>query len=349
MSSTSASPACEEHLKSKYLVFETNCDGDPDTYLTGLATTIPQHLDAIWSHCVGYPGAANLPELLHLHEGMPARNNLLLRRRQRQVAVPETLRALANPTSRRRLHRNSSGHGTRAACRPTSNNSSPKLKAMPIPEPGSMAPAPRHQDRRSTMSKLNETDIQGFVLRGYNMPFARYLFLHFEDAPKPAISSFRLHRVRSPQASAGTTASLKAPSTSPSPIADSPHSNSPIATLLSFPVEFQQGMKRTRRNPRRHRRQRSRAMGRALARRTASTHGSASTPSHPRRSTPAALNIAVAHERNRRRDPPRLAGRGLRSSIDGKPATRNTSASPMASAIPTTSVSSAAPNPDRAS
>ena len=32
------------------------------------------------------------------------------------------------------------------------------------------------------MSKLNATDIQGFVLRGYNMPLARYLFLHLEDA-----------------------------------------------------------------------------------------------------------------------------------------------------------------------
>jgi hypothetical protein len=34
------------------------------------------------------------------------------------------------------------------------------------------------------MSKLNATDIQGFVLRGYNMPVARYLFLHFEDATR---------------------------------------------------------------------------------------------------------------------------------------------------------------------
>ena len=30
-------PACEEHLKSKYLVFESNCDGDLDGYLRGLA------------------------------------------------------------------------------------------------------------------------------------------------------------------------------------------------------------------------------------------------------------------------------------------------------------------------
>ena len=26
-------PACEEHLKSKYLVFESNCDGDLESYL----------------------------------------------------------------------------------------------------------------------------------------------------------------------------------------------------------------------------------------------------------------------------------------------------------------------------
>jgi hypothetical protein len=57
-------PACEEHLKSKYLIFETNCDADLDAYITGLAHSIPQHLDAIWSHCIGYPGAANLPQLL---------------------------------------------------------------------------------------------------------------------------------------------------------------------------------------------------------------------------------------------------------------------------------------------
>ncbi|HEY0795640.1 MAG TPA: dyp-type peroxidase, partial [Acidisarcina sp.] len=30
--------------------------------------------------------------------------------------------------------------------------------------------------------KLNPTDIQGFVLRGYNLPLARHLFLHLNDA-----------------------------------------------------------------------------------------------------------------------------------------------------------------------
>ena len=57
-------PACEEHLNSKYLIFESNLDGgsngDLDGYLRGLAETARERLDAIWSHCVGYPGAGNV-------------------------------------------------------------------------------------------------------------------------------------------------------------------------------------------------------------------------------------------------------------------------------------------------
>ena len=34
------------------------------------------------------------------------------------------------------------------------------------------------------MSKLNASDIQGFSLRGYNMPFARYLFLRLTHAER---------------------------------------------------------------------------------------------------------------------------------------------------------------------
>jgi hypothetical protein len=59
-------PSCEEHLKSKYLVFESNCDGDRDSYLKELAKAVPKELDAIWKHCVGYPerGANDLDAFL---------------------------------------------------------------------------------------------------------------------------------------------------------------------------------------------------------------------------------------------------------------------------------------------
>jgi len=49
-------PAREEHLRSKYLVFESNFDGDLENYLTRMAMEIPELVEAVWCHCVGYPG-----------------------------------------------------------------------------------------------------------------------------------------------------------------------------------------------------------------------------------------------------------------------------------------------------
>jgi hypothetical protein len=53
-------PACEEHLQSKYLVFESNFDGDLDPYLERMAAEIPETVDAVWKHCVGFPGVADV-------------------------------------------------------------------------------------------------------------------------------------------------------------------------------------------------------------------------------------------------------------------------------------------------
>jgi Dyp-type peroxidase family len=92
------------------------------------------------------------------------------------------------------------------------------------------------------MSKLNATDIQGFVLRGYNLPVARYLFLHFADAKRartlierllPTITTGQKWDGGKPAATiniAFTFGGLEA-------------LQLPLATLVSFPVEFQQGMK----------------------------------------------------------------------------------------------------------
>jgi len=53
-------PAQEEHLKSRYLVFEANFDGDLDTYLTRMARETPEFVDNVWKHCVGYPGVSDV-------------------------------------------------------------------------------------------------------------------------------------------------------------------------------------------------------------------------------------------------------------------------------------------------
>ncbi len=86
-------PSCEEHLKSKYLVFESNCDGDLDTYLTGLAAAVPEQLDAIWSHCNGYPGAADKAAFLRYMKACQIETTFFFPA-VNDKSVPETLAAL---------------------------------------------------------------------------------------------------------------------------------------------------------------------------------------------------------------------------------------------------------------
>ncbi|MGB1237882.1 MAG: hypothetical protein ACPG4U_06695 [Pseudomonadales bacterium] len=44
----------EEHLKSEYLVFESNFHGDLDSYLEAMWHCAEQSVKAIWQHCVGF-------------------------------------------------------------------------------------------------------------------------------------------------------------------------------------------------------------------------------------------------------------------------------------------------------
>ena len=93
------------------------------------------------------------------------------------------------------------------------------------------------------MSKLNATDIQGFVLRGYNLPVARYLFLHFEDATKArSLIGRLLHKVTTGQHwdDGKPQSTVNIAFTHRGLVA----LDLPDATLLTFPVEFQQGMKK---------------------------------------------------------------------------------------------------------
>ena len=52
-------PAAQDHLKSKYLFLSTNFDGDLDSYLELLRTRIPDEVDLVWKHCVGFPGTSD--------------------------------------------------------------------------------------------------------------------------------------------------------------------------------------------------------------------------------------------------------------------------------------------------
>ncbi len=92
------------------------------------------------------------------------------------------------------------------------------------------------------MSKLNATDIQGFVLRGYNLPVARYLFLHLKDAE----SARALVHAMLPKITTGQTWDGGKPESTVNLAFTYKGLEAfelPLATLISFPVEFQLGMR----------------------------------------------------------------------------------------------------------
>ena len=92
------------------------------------------------------------------------------------------------------------------------------------------------------MTEIDVSDIQGFALRGYNFPFARYLLLELLDAK--AAQRFVGHVVS--HITTGVTWDSGKPASTVNIAFTHPgliQLGLPEETLLSFPVEFQQGMK----------------------------------------------------------------------------------------------------------
>jgi len=87
------SPSIEEHLQSKYLIFESNLDGDLDTYLRGLVDAVPRHLDAVWSHCAGYPGSSNAQAFVDYMKACQITTTFFFAAVNNK-SLPQTLRAL---------------------------------------------------------------------------------------------------------------------------------------------------------------------------------------------------------------------------------------------------------------
>jgi len=51
-----------DHLQSKYLLLETDFDGDRDTWIDAFATAMPDVIEALYRHCEGYPGVSSLAD-----------------------------------------------------------------------------------------------------------------------------------------------------------------------------------------------------------------------------------------------------------------------------------------------
>ena len=131
-------PACEEHLKSKYLIFESNCDGPLDTYLTNLARTVPEQLDALWSHCVGYPGASNLQAFIDYMKACQLETTFYFAA-VNDKSVAETLRALQTQRAVSDFIANHQGMDP-ARLQSDFNQFLTELNAKPTPRAGIMTP-----------------------------------------------------------------------------------------------------------------------------------------------------------------------------------------------------------------
>jgi hypothetical protein len=131
-------PSSEEHLKSKYLIFESNCDGHLNNYLSGLAASIPDHLDAVWNHCVGYPGAANRQAFIDYMKGCQLDTTFFFAAVNNK-SVTETLRALQTQTSVADFIATHQGVDAAILQREFIEFAA-HLKTLPLPRPGSMGP-----------------------------------------------------------------------------------------------------------------------------------------------------------------------------------------------------------------
>ena len=131
-------PSCEEHLKSKYLIFESNCDGNLDTYLSGLASAIPDHLDAVWKHCVGYPGAANQQAFIDYMKACQLETTFFFAA-VNDKTVTETLCALRTQTAVADFIAAHQGVDPATLQREFIEFVA-HLRSQPLPRPGSMGP-----------------------------------------------------------------------------------------------------------------------------------------------------------------------------------------------------------------
>jgi hypothetical protein len=142
-------PACEEHLHSKYLVFESNCDGDMESYLLGLATTAGAHLDAIWSHCVGYPGASDPRQFIDYMRACQIETTFFFAA-VNDKSVSESLRALQTQRAVRDFISSHQGMEP-ARLQDEFEQFVSKLSAEPIPRAGST-----HLSRKLKIGGRNE-------------------------------------------------------------------------------------------------------------------------------------------------------------------------------------------------
>jgi hypothetical protein len=128
-------PSCEEHLASRYLVFESNFDGDLDGYLSRLATDARAEVDAIWQHCEGYPGVQNVATFVSYMKKCQITTTFYFADVNNKT-VQQTLRALQTQSAVAAFIEQNQGKSPQELQRSFLEFTA-RLRSAPPPEPGS--------------------------------------------------------------------------------------------------------------------------------------------------------------------------------------------------------------------
>lgn len=93
-------PAQVDHFQSKYLLFTSNFDGGADAddvalarYLESLRRSIPEALDSVYRHCIGYPGTSDETAFARYFKRCQVKTTFLFGAYQ-DASVDDVLRAL---------------------------------------------------------------------------------------------------------------------------------------------------------------------------------------------------------------------------------------------------------------
>lgn len=129
-------PSCEEHLQSKYLIFESNFDGKLEDYLTRMAVEAREEVHGIWQHCVGYPGLENVPAFIAYMKRCQVETTFYFADVNNKT-VQQTLRALQTQSAVASFIEKNQGKSP-VDLQKAFVNFSNRLRQTPPPEPGSI-------------------------------------------------------------------------------------------------------------------------------------------------------------------------------------------------------------------